>query len=298
MPDAPSPHTYALDRQRVRAAFERAAATYDAAAVLQREIAERLLTRLDLVKLKPQSILDIGCGTGYATRKLAKRYRQARVLGMDIAHAMTTYARKRSGPMNSFTQRCTFVCGDAERLPFANACVDMVVSNLSLQWCSPPAVFAEAMRVLRPGGLLMFTTFGPDTLHELRAAWRAVDDRPHVHGFLDMHDLGDMLVHAGFADPVMDMERFTLTYESVMHVMRDLKQLGAHNVTTTRARGLTGKGQFLRFRTVYEAMTQAGRIPATYEAVYGHAWAPESRLARPGEPVAISIYKGIGGRPR
>ena len=126
----------------------------------------------------------------------------------------------------------------------------------------------------------MFTTFGPDTLIELRRAWHAADDRPHVHGFLDMHDLGDMLMRAGFADPVLDVERLTLTYDEVMDVLRDLKRLGAHNAAVQRARGLTGKRQFARFRAAYETMRVGGRIPATYETVYGHAWAPEGRAGR------------------
>ncbi len=265
-----------LDKRRIRESFGHAADTYDAVAVLQREIADRLLARLEVVRLEPERILDLGCGTGYDVRELARRYPRARVLGLDIVEIMARRARRKSGWWRRLTGRCAFACGDAERLPFAPASVDMIVSNLALQWCDPRTVFAEARRVLRPGGLLMFTTFGPDTLRELREAWRAADDAPHVHDFIDMHDLGDMLVRAGFADPVMDMEPFTLTYDSVREVMRDIKQLGAHNVARNRARGLTGKARFARVRTTYEALARDGKIPATYEAVYGHAWVPES----------------------
>ncbi|MBI3778354.1 MAG: malonyl-ACP O-methyltransferase BioC [Gammaproteobacteria bacterium] len=274
-----------LDKRRIRESFGHAADTYDAVAVLQREIADRLLARLEVVRLEPQWILDIGCGTGYDVRELARRYPRARVLGLDIVEIMAHRARRKSGLWRRLTGRCAFACGDAERLPFAPASVDMIVSNLALQWCDPRTVFAEARRVLRPGGLLMFTTFGPDTLRELRDAWRAADDAPHVHDFIDMHDLGDMLMHAGFADPVMDMESFTLTYDSVRDVMRDIKQLGAHNVARNRARGLTGKARFARVRAAYEALAHDGKIPATYEAVYGHAWTPETEPAREGVAV-------------
>jgi malonyl-CoA O-methyltransferase len=168
-----------------------------------------------------------------------------------------------------------FVCGDIERLPIATGSVDLAVSNLALQWCDPLAAFTEFRRVLAPGGLLVFTTFGPDTLKELRAAWQAADAGPHVHGFLDMHDLGDLLVHAGFADPVLDVDRLTLTYGEVLDVLRDLKALGAHNAAASRTRGLTGKQRFARFRAAYEARRRDGMIPATYEVVYGHAWVSE-----------------------
>ncbi|MBI3570313.1 MAG: malonyl-ACP O-methyltransferase BioC [Gammaproteobacteria bacterium] len=278
----------ALDKRRLRESFAHAADTYDAAAVLQREIADRLLARLDVVRMRPRVILDMGCGTGYDMRQLSERYRRAQILGMDIAETMARRARSRAGLWRRLTGRNVFACGDAERLPVATASVDMVVSNLALQWCDPRIVFTEARRVLRPGGLFMFATFGPDTLRELREAWRAADNAAHVHTFVDMHDLGDMLMHAGFADPVMDMETFTLTYADVRGVMRDIKQLGAHNVAASRARGLTGKARFARFRAAYEAFARDGKIPATYEAVYGHAWAPESTRTNGAVTVPIS----------
>ncbi len=275
MANGATSNTYILDKRRLRQAFENAATTYDSVAVLQREMADRLLARLDLIKLSPQTIIDVGCGTGYCTRAISKHYPRARTLGLDIAPAMVARAQKNSGAWNRLRRKCLFIGGDAECLPVLPASIDMLVSSATLQWCAPPAVFAEAKRVLRPGGLLMFATFGPDTLHELRAAWRTVDDSPHVHNFIDMHDLGDMLIHAGFADPVMDMERITLTYNDVMGVLRDLKRLGAHNAANARTRGLTGKSRFAQFCKSYEAIAQNGRIPATFEVVYGHAWAPE-----------------------
>ncbi|MHB8744005.1 MAG: malonyl-ACP O-methyltransferase BioC [Sulfuricaulis sp.] len=285
-----------LDKQSLRRSFEQAASTYDAAAVLQREIADRMLARLEVVRLKPRAILDLGCGTGYDARQLAKRYPHAQLLGLDIAEAMIRRARRKSGLWHRLNGRSVFLCGNAERLPLAATSVDMVVSNLALQWCDLPTVFAEVKRVLRPGGLLMFATFGPDTLRELRAAWRAADTDPHVHGFLDMHDVGDLLIQAGFADPVMDMEHFTLTYAGVAEVMRDIKRLGAHNADRARQRGLTGKARFARFRAAYESLASDGRIPATYEAVYGHAWVPEAQPGRSQDGVSVVPVGRIGRR--
>jgi malonyl-CoA O-methyltransferase len=283
----------AIDKQSVRAAFARAAARYDAAAVLQREIADRLLARLDYMRIAPQRILDLGCGTGYAIGLLRKRYPAAHLVGLDIALAMTAMARARTLPRLPFglgrhLSRSRFISADAEALPFADRSFDLVFSNLALQWCDPDAVFRECRRVLRPGGLLLFTTFGPDTLKELRVAWHAVDRDPHVHAFIDMHDLGDALVRARFADPVMDVEPLTLTYADVPGVLRDLKAIGAHNAAAARNATLTGKAHFARFVQAYEAFRRAdGRIPASYETVYGHAWTPQAAPASPADGSAV-----------
>lgn len=276
-----------LDRRAVRAAFGRAAQSYDAAAVLQREIADRLLARLEYIRLAPQRILDLGCGTGYLTRQLARQYPRVPRIGLDLAWPMARAARQR-GPLpwglHRIWSRSRFVVADAEALPLATASVDLIISSLTLQWCDPERVFAECRRVLRPGGLLLFTTFGPDTLTELRSAWRAADSATHVHDFLDMHDVGDALVRTGFADPVMDVERLTLTYAEVTGLLRDLKAIGAHNAVLQRAAGLTGKARYARFSAAYESFRNAeGRLPASYEVVYGHAWAGETGGARPGD---------------
>ena len=277
---------FVLDKRHIRDSFERAAATYDHAAVLQREVAENMLQRLDLVKHNPTRVLDIGSGTGYCAKRLTQRYRQARVIALDIAHAMLAHAKKHAGWFSH--QR--FICGDAEHLPVASDSIDFVVSNLTLQWCDPDRAFAEFLRVLRPGGLLMFTSFGPDTLRELRAAWARVDPLPHVHTFIDMHDLGDALIRAGFAEPVMDVSRFSLTYPDVATLLRDLKQLGAHNAAATRSQGLTGKKRFAQFTAAYETLRADGVIPATYEVVFGHAWAPVQKSnARPNNAGAVLI---------
>lgn len=261
---------WALDRGRVRASFEDAAASYDAAAVLQLEVGQRLLDRLDLMRIAPRTLLDLGCGTGRISARLHTRYPQATLVTADLAHAMLQAARDHGAPAG------TLLGADAHRLPLADRSVDLLFSNLMLQWCLDlDTVFAELRRVLRPGGLLLFTTFGPDTLGELRASWAEVDDRNHVNAFFDMHDIGDLMVRARFADPVLDCERLTVTYDELHGLLRDLKAIGAHNSTVGRPRGLTGRRALRVLTDAYETFRDAdGRLPATYEVVYGHAWIP------------------------
>ena len=178
------------------------------------------------------------------------------------------------------------LCGDIEQLPLRDAAIDMVWSNLTLQWVNDPQhTFSEFRRVLAPGGLVMFSTFGPDTLKELRAAYQGADRYTHVNRFIDMHDLGDMLVHGGFAAPVMDMEYMTLTYSNVLALMRDLKAIGAHNMTAGRRPGMTARATLATVERKYERLRHDGRLPATFEVVYGHAWAPQPALSPTSRPV-------------
>jgi len=259
--------------------------------VLQREIADRMLERLDYIRLEPRLVLDLGCGTGYATQGLLNRYPKARVLALDFALAMLQQARRRG----RWLRRPVPLCADAEQLPLADASVDLVFSNLTLQWCNDLGqVFQEFLRVLRPGGLLMFSTFGPDTLGELRTAWGAADGYSHVSPFPDMHDVGDALVGAGGADAVMDAERLTLTYPEVDRLMQDLKTLGAVNATAGRSRGCTGKGRLQAMRRAYEEHRLDGRLPASYEVVYGHAWAPRQRKLADGVAIPLDAIGRMG----
>lgn len=279
-----------VDKRTLRRSFERAAATYDAAAVLQDEVCRRMLARLDYIKLAPAAILDAGSGTGNAIGGLHARYPRARLVALDLALAMARRAEGRRPWWRRLLGRrgagLAAVCGDIERLPLAGACADMVWSNLALQWISEPQrAFAEINRVLRPGGLLMFSSFGPDTLKELRAAYRGADRHTHVHRFVDLHDVGDMLVVCGFADPVMDMEIVTLTYADVRELMRDLKAIGAHNLTRGRPGTLGGKSLLAKVTQNYETFRQDGRLPATFEVVYGHAWKPAPRVSPTGRAV-------------
>lgn len=285
-----------IDKRAVRRSFDRAAATYDAAAVLQHEVCRRSLERLDFIRHAPQCILDAGCGTGNAWQGLGRRYPAARVVALDIAPGMLHQARAALPWHQRFLRRGPVaVCGDLERLPLAGGSIDLAWSNLALQWVNElPRAFAEMRRVLAPGGLLLFTTFGPDTLKELRAAQEGTDGHSHVSRFIDMHDIGDMLVEAGFADPVIDMETFTLTYDDARAVMRDLKAIGAHNAARGRPPALSGRQWLAAVERNYEAFRRDGKLPATFEVIYGHAWRPAPRLGPSGKPV-IEI-KPVGGR--
>ncbi|MFO1372783.1 MAG: malonyl-ACP O-methyltransferase BioC [Candidatus Competibacteraceae bacterium] len=268
-----------LDRSLLRRRFERAAARYDQATVVQREVGKRLLERLDLIKFKPAVIADIGCGTGAITAALLKKYRKARVIGLELAPAMVAAARRRAPWLRTLHG----VVGEAEALPLATASCDLIFSNLALQWCLDlDQVFREFQRVLKPGGALLFSTLGPDTLTELRQSWTAADRYNHVNAFLDMHDIGDALLRARLAEPVMDMERLTLTYRDLSALLQDLKALGAQNASAGRAPGLTGKGRWRAMRNAYERFRNAeGLLPVTCEVVYGHAWGPLRRQSLP-----------------
>ncbi len=284
-PDPFAPRPDVPDRKAVQRAFGRAAATYDDAAVLQKEVGARMAERLEVVRLAPQAVLDAGCGTGEALAGLGVRYPQARRVALDLAVPMLEIARERHDERRSVLHRLAatlrgssppapaFVAGDIAALPFAPAAFDLVWSNLALQWVDDLGrAFGELHRVLRVGGLLTFTTFGPDTLKELRIAFRAVDAEPHVSRFVDMHDIGDLLVQTGFADPVMHMEMITLTYREPRGMMQDLKAIGATNATRGRPRGMLGRGRWERLVAALEGMRREGVIPATFEVVHGHAW--------------------------
>lgn len=288
----PSPQ---FDKRLLRRSFERAAQRYDAAAVLQHEVCKRMDERLDLIKHQPSLILDAGSGTGNALAGLGRRYPRSRVVEFDLALAMLQCARNRTPWWKSLLkQPASALCGDIEQLPLATGSVDMVWSNLALQWVNDPdQAFAEFHRVLAPGGLLMFSTFGPDTLKELRMAYAGLDQHTHVSRFIDLHDIGDILVKRGFADPVMDMEPFTLTYADVRALMYDLKAIGAHNVTQNRPPGLTGKARLAAVTQAYEPLRRDGKLPATFEVVYGHAWKPLPRITASGKRV-IDIKPAAG----
>jgi malonyl-CoA O-methyltransferase len=281
------PENLALDPSWVRRCFDRAAASYDTAAVLHAEVRGHLLERLDLTDLAPGVIVDAGAGTGHASRALARRYPKSRIVAVDSSLGMLRAASRRRFWRLPFAR----VCAAAEQLPLADGSVDLILSNLMLQWCDPERVFGEFRRVLAPRGFLSFTSLGPDTLRELRAAWQQVDSHLHVHAFLDMHDLGDALVRAGFAAPVLDVERYTLTYTDVRRLAADLKAAGSRNALSGRFKALTGPRRFAALETAYEAYRHEGRLPATYEVVYGQAWAPVAATRRHGTEESISLQE-------
>jgi malonyl-CoA O-methyltransferase len=278
-----------LDRAAIRRYAERASEGYDAAAVLARELRAAMLRRLDFIAFTPAAVLDLGCGTGEGAVALAARWPNARVVALDAAPAMLEAVKRRDG-----AGRIERVRAEAESLPFADGSFDLVFSNLMLPWCEDiDAVLSGIARVLEPRGLFTFTTFGPDTLVELRAAWRKVDDAEHVHPFTDMHDLGDGLVRAGFAEPVLDVSRYTLTYPDAVALMRDLKAIGAQNASGSRLRGLTGRGRIAAMAQAYEPFRSGGVLPATFEAVFGQAWGatPAQRARRAGEEFAVPLER-------
>ncbi|MBM3351382.1 MAG: malonyl-ACP O-methyltransferase BioC [Betaproteobacteria bacterium] len=281
---------YRIDKTRARVSFGRAADTYDAAAILQRQVCQEMIDRLDLVKLSPHVVLDAGCGTGIASRTLQNRFEQSLVVSLDFAYPMlqkTREVRMGQGILPQLKSllgcnRPSLLCADIEALPLVTGSAGLIWSNLAIQWCHDLDVaLQEFHRVLQPEGLLMFSTFGPDTLRELRVAADVASGNEYtsVSRFIDMHDIGDALVRAGFSAPVLDVERFTLTYDDAKSVMRDLKNIGAHNATDGRARGLMGRSYFSKLEAAYEQFRQDGKLPATFEVVYAHAWRGENPLA-------------------
>jgi malonyl-CoA O-methyltransferase len=278
---------FRLDRAGVRASFDRASATYESAARLQAQVARELLARLDSFALTPRVVLDLGAGTGRTTRELKRRYPRATVVALDLAPGMLREANRHQG----LWQRFERVCGDAQRLPLAAASVDLVFSSLMLQWCQPlDAAFGEVRRVLKAGGFFAFSTFGPATLGELRSAWAEADGHNHVNHFIDMHDVGSALMRAGLTEPVLDVDRIELDYPDARTLMRDLKCIGAHNVTAGRARALTGRTRLARMENAYEAYRRDGSLPATYEVIYGASWG--GAAATGGAPAETVIDAG------
>ena len=265
---------FRLDRAGVRASFERASASYESAAGLQARVAAELLERLAVFAFAPGVVLDLGAGTGRVARELKRRYRRALVIALDLAPGMLREARRHQ----QWWRRFERVCGDALRLPLADASVDVVFSSLMLQWCEPlDTALAECRRVLKPDGFFAFSTFGPDTLHELRGAWASADGYNHVNHFVDVHEVGDALLRAGLMEPVLDVDRVEVGYPDALSLMRDLKAIGAHNVTAGRPRALVGRSRLKRMQDAYEAFRRDDRLPATYEVIYGASWGAAGR---------------------
>ena len=265
-----------VDRQQVGRRFSRVAATYGEGDFFVREVDRRMQERLDYVTLQPKRILDLGCSRGGSFSGLATRYPNAELIGLDISPAMLSAGRAPRAAWqrwlglggNSDPLR---LAADAANLPLVSRSAAMVWSNLLLHWLDDPIpALAEAHRVLEVGGLLMFSTLGPDTLRELRSAF--ADGYAHTQRFADMHDLGDMLVGCGFADPVMDMEVITLTYDDLDAMFADLRAAGSACAMKARRHGLTGRKAWANARAAYEGMRRDGRLPATFEVIYGHAW--------------------------
>jgi malonyl-CoA O-methyltransferase len=291
--------TELFDHRQVRRAFSRSAAHYDDAAALQREVCARLMESLDYLDdpavglSPPQCVVDVGCGPGHAAHAMQQRWPKAQVIALDLALPMLQAARAHTGTSRprwlGGARGAAPVCGDARALPLRDNSVDVLFSNLCLQWVEDlPAVFAGFRRVLRPGGLLLISTFGPDTLFELRGAFAEADDAPHVSLFPSIAQFGDALIAAGFKDPVLDRDEFTQHHADLGALMRELRTLGATNAMRDRRRSLTGRARFARAAQAYEVLRRdgagpgSGMLPATWEVIYAHAWGPP-----PGAPIRV-----------
>jgi malonyl-CoA O-methyltransferase len=292
-----------VDRRAVASHFSRAAKHYDAAAVLQKEVSERLSERLPLLKIQPGCIVDLGAGTGFLSEQVRSYYPQATLIAVDLSAVMLAEYRNKLlaqlrwwhkfNPFYSARPAVHLVSADAYQLPLADNSVDMLVSSLMLQWCDDlPRVLAECRRVLRQDGVFFIATLGPDTLKELRSAWQVVDGQATTHllNFADLHDLGDALSHAGFSDPVCDVEHITLTYADAASAVKDLKAIGATNANQQRTKGLMGKQKWQQFLQAYQQSAMAdGRIPATFEVVYAHAFIAEKKTVDNASPITAVI---------
>jgi malonyl-CoA O-methyltransferase len=287
-----------FDRRALARASDRAAAGYDGAARLQALARAELLQRLQFFPLDPERVVDLGAGTCQGALELTRYFRRAHIIAIDLAPLMLAQAPRSLWRRRRFER----VCADAYALPLADGCCDLIFSNLMLQWREHlDELFAEARRVLRPGGLLLFSSFGPGTLEELRAAWASVDAGPHVNEFADLPPIAEALMRTGFAEPVIDVERQRHHYPSVQALKRELKQIGGQNVARSRARGLGGRARAEAMRAAYEQVREPAGLPATWELLYGAAFAGGERAgtaARPDEQVIPLDRIGRRGRPR
>jgi len=266
-----------IDKKRAQASFNKASASYEDAAVLQKHVLGEMFLRLKLLKINPGSILDLGCGPGNAGPDLKKFYKPHDLIYLDFAYDMLKKAEEKNKDhfLKAFSSKTAqqFICADMEAIPLLENSVDMVWSNLSLQWCNDlDQVFRQIAKTLTHNGLFIFSTFGPSTLHELRASLASFSQHSHVNQFIDMHDIGDALIRCGFSDPVLDVDVYTLTYSTFKEIMYDLKHIGARNALQGRAKGMTGKGFLHQLEKLYEVYRANEKLPASYEVVYGHAW--------------------------
>ncbi len=261
-----------LDKKSTMASFNRAARTYDAHDFLQREVGSRVLQQLDMLVVNPENIADLGAGTGRFSRLLGRRFKKSKLYLVDFAIKMLF--RARYNKKVKLFSRERYICGDMEALPIADGQIDLAFTSLALQWSQQLELsVAEIRRILSPGGLFLFATLGPDTLRELRESFDLVSSDPHVNEFLDMHEVGDILSAQGFSDPVLTTERIIVEYQDVMKLMRDLKGIGASNVSTGRQKTLMGKARLAGMIKRYNALRRNNKVPATYEVIIGHAWA-------------------------
>lgn len=258
-----------LVQRDIQRRFDRAAGGFDAADFVHTVTREGLIERLQPLVIEARTILDLGAATGSAGHQLRQRFRRARIVSLDLSHAMLQRARRR----RSWFRRPACVQADANRLPFADGAFDLVIANQLLPWIpDPDRVFAEVARVLKQGGVFAFATLGPDSFREIGAAWAEVDGKPHVNRFADMHDIGDGLVRAGLKEPVLDVDRLSVSYENPDNLWRDLTSAGARNSLAGRAGGLVGRQRFQRMLEALRRGSSGAPVLLELELVYGHCW--------------------------
>lgn len=276
-----------LDKRKIATSFSRASSTYDKVAVVQQAVLKEHLDRLVYAAIEPGQILDAGSGTGEGSLYLAKLYKKSDVYALDIASGMLHKHKKK---LPRFRNHIKLICADLETLPFADRTMDMIFSNLAMQWCDDVnQLFSEFRRIMRVGGLLTVTSVGPDTLKELREAWAKMGVQVPVHQFLDMHDVGDALISNGFAEPVLDVDRYTLTYPDVRSILKDLQMLGSTYASSLRSRGLMSRSTLKKLEQAYEEQRVEGKLILTYEIVYAQAWVPE-KDARPQDGSTVARF--------
>jgi malonyl-CoA O-methyltransferase len=270
----------------LRRTFNRLADLYDGHAALEQEVASRLLERLEFHRLPPQRIIDLGCGTGQASADLKSRFRKAQVIGLDGSRAMLTLMRRRSRLLRPLKA----VCADFSALPLADQSSELLYSNLALQWCPDlVSLFAEFRRILIPGGMLLFSSLGPDSLGELRSAWAGADETAHIREFTDMLEVGDALMAAGFQEPVMDTERITLSYPDIDALICELQATGTSGFLQGRYSMREAKESIEK---AYQAFRIDGTYPVTYQIIYGTAFGPQEgqpRKTPQGDLVTFSV---------
>lgn len=275
-----------FDYQALKRGFNKTAKTYDVNAEFSRNTGAQLLERLSGLKIKPKRILDIGAGTGHLGQSLQKLYPKAKIFNLDLAEQRLRIAQKK----DKHSPKQNFICADAHALPFSDQSFDLIVSNLCWHWMDHlgQAIY-EAKRILKIGGTLLFTTVGPDTLRELNAAFYAASNNPHINRFFDMHDVGDALLKAGFADPVMDIEYASLKFKNLDALFKMLRKTGEVNYLKLRQRGLSRKSVFQEVRKQYKNFKDTKTYPATFELVFGYAWRPKDRDPTPVKEVSVLV---------
>lgn len=273
----------------IRKSFDNAAASYEQVAIVQNEIGKRLLERLEYIKINPTRILDLGSGAGQFSRALKKRYPKAQIVSLDLSFGML----KQSKTQQALWRKWPLVCGDMEALPFADKSFDLVFSNQVIHWAEDmPALAKELLRIMQLDGCLLMSTLGPDTFQELRSSYSAIDDFAHANDFMDMHDLGDILQHTPFVDPVIDMEKITVRYSSVRALLQALKAQGVRNIHAKRNAGLSGTSHRQAFEQHYlQHYQQEGKVPLSYEVVYAHAWRGAQRIDGDMRETTIPVEK-------